>query len=58
MDWIVLAQDKGHWRFLVNTVMNLQAPLNTGRTLSGCFLKRASLSGVGYGFYCLHCRLL
>jgi hypothetical protein len=24
MDWIDLAQDKDHWRALVNTVMNLQ----------------------------------
>jgi hypothetical protein len=24
MDWIDLAEDRGHWRALVNTVMNLR----------------------------------
>jgi hypothetical protein len=26
MDWIDLAEDRDHWRALVNTVMNLQVP--------------------------------
>jgi hypothetical protein len=26
MDWIDLAQDRDHWRSLVNTVMNLRFP--------------------------------
>jgi hypothetical protein len=26
MDWIGLAQDRGQWRALVNTVMNLHVP--------------------------------
>jgi hypothetical protein len=26
MDWIDLAQDRGQWRALVNTVMSLQLP--------------------------------
>jgi hypothetical protein len=26
MDWINLAQDRNHWRALVNMIMNLQVP--------------------------------
>jgi hypothetical protein len=26
MDWIDLVQDRGRWRVLVNTVMNLRVP--------------------------------
>jgi hypothetical protein len=28
MDWIDLAEERGRWRALVNTVMNLQVPQN------------------------------
>jgi hypothetical protein len=34
MDWIHLAQDRGQWRTLVNTVMNLLVPQNVGKFLS------------------------
>jgi hypothetical protein len=26
MDWIYLAQDREHWRALVNTILNLRVP--------------------------------
>jgi hypothetical protein len=28
MDWIDLAQDRGRWMALVNTVMNIRVPQN------------------------------
>jgi hypothetical protein len=34
VDWIHLAQDRGRWRVLVNTVMNLRVPLNAGNFLT------------------------
>jgi hypothetical protein len=43
MDWIDLAQDRGQWRALVNTVMNVQVPSNAGKFLSGCTI--GSFSG-------------
>jgi hypothetical protein len=45
MDWIDLACNRDQWRALVNTVMNLRVPLNTGKFLSsytvGSFSRRA-----------------
>jgi len=35
MEWIDLAQDRGKWRALVNTVMNLGVPQNCGQLLIG-----------------------
>jgi hypothetical protein len=47
MDWVDVAQDRDQWRVLLNTVMNLQVPLNAGKLLHGCtigsFSKRAQL---------------
>jgi hypothetical protein len=47
MDWINLALDRNQWRALVNTVMNLRVPYNSGNFLSGCttgsFPRRAQL---------------
>jgi hypothetical protein len=36
VDWIDLTQDKGQWRALVNTVMNLQIEYHIGKFLSCC----------------------
>jgi hypothetical protein len=38
MNWMDLAQDRGHWGggALVNTVMNLRVASNSGKFLSGC----------------------
>jgi hypothetical protein len=32
MDWINLAEDKDHWRALVNKVMNIPVPKNIGNS--------------------------
>jgi hypothetical protein len=34
MDWINLAQDKGQWWALVNTVMSFWVPSNVGKFMS------------------------
>jgi hypothetical protein len=34
MDLIYLAQDRDQWRVLMNTEMNLRAPLNAGNSLA------------------------
>jgi hypothetical protein len=36
MDWIQLAHYRDRWRVLVNAVMNLRVPLNTGNFLTSC----------------------
>jgi hypothetical protein len=48
VDWIYIAEDRDQWRALVNTVLNLRAPYNAGKFLSGCTIggisRRAQLS--------------
>jgi len=34
VDWIYLAQERDHWRALVNTVMDLRVPQNVGNFLA------------------------
>jgi hypothetical protein len=34
MDWIDLTQDRGRWRALVNTAINLRVSLTSGKFLS------------------------
>jgi hypothetical protein len=52
VDWIDVAQDRGQWRDLVNTVMNLRVPSKVGKFLSSRttrgFSRRAQLHEVSY----------
>jgi hypothetical protein len=43
VDWMGLAKDRNRWRAVVNSVLNLQAPLNAGKLSSG--LTSSGLSG-------------
>jgi hypothetical protein len=36
VEWIDLVQNRVQWRALVYMVMNLRAPYNVGKFLSGC----------------------
>jgi hypothetical protein len=36
MDWMDLAQCRERWRPLVNTIMNLRVPVNSGKLSSSC----------------------
>jgi hypothetical protein len=42
VDWIDMAQDRGQWRALVNTVLKLRVPQNAGKFLSGCPINGSS----------------
>jgi hypothetical protein len=42
VDWIGLAEDRGKWRALVNTVMNLRFPYNAAKLWSNAQLHRVS----------------
>jgi len=52
MDWIDLAQERDRWQALVNSVMNLWAPLNAGNFLTVwepvSFSRRILLHGVSF----------
>jgi hypothetical protein len=51
MDWIDLAQDRGQWKLLLNTAMNIRVPQNVEKFFINCttggFLRSAWLRGVG-----------
>jgi hypothetical protein len=49
MVWIDLAQDRDQWRALMNTVMNLRVPRNTGKFLSSCTIGSFSRSRIFTG---------
>jgi hypothetical protein len=46
MNWIDLAQDRDHWKAIVNVLMNLRISYNFVKFLSGCktcgFSKKSS----------------
>jgi hypothetical protein len=42
VDWMDIAQDRGQWRALVNTVLNLRVPLIAGGFLTGCTIGSSS----------------
>jgi hypothetical protein len=46
MNWINLPQDRDQWRTLVNTVMYLRVPLNTGKFLNLAAQLAASQEGI------------
>jgi hypothetical protein len=53
VDWIGLAQDRGKWRALVNSIINLSVPKNKSGNLSsgltGALSSNAQLHRVSYG---------
>jgi hypothetical protein len=34
VDWMHLSRDRGQWRAVVNTVLNLRAPIKVGNSLT------------------------
>jgi hypothetical protein len=42
VDWIDMAQDRDHWRALVNTLLYLRVSLNAGKFLRSCAIGGSS----------------
>jgi hypothetical protein len=57
VDWIQLAQNRGQWRAVVNTVMKLQVPCKVGNFLTSCVTISFSRKTLLHGVLCARARV-